>query len=85
MAKLTLTDAQRTLLGIITSVESGVTSPEDAVKEQETLKAEAQAAGLNLNANYTLADFQQVRAAYAAQYESSETYVEPSYEASESY
>jgi hypothetical protein len=80
---LTLTEAQRLLRGIITSVESGVTLPEDAVEELAELKTKA--AGLNFKADYTLADFQKIRENYVSTYDSSEPYVEPSYETSESY
>lgn len=77
---LTLTEAQRLLLGIITSVESGVTSPEDAVEELAELKTKA--AGLNFKADYTLENFQKIRENYVSTYEASD---EPSYEPSESY
>lgn len=82
---LTLTEAQRLLLGIINSVESGVTTPEEAVEELTKLKANAAKAGLTFKADYTLADFTKIRTEYAAEYEASEPYVEPSFESSESY
>lgn len=83
MAKLTLTQAQRVLLGIVTSVESGVTTPEEAVNELALLKKEAKEAGLNFTANYTLADFEKIQADSASVYDSStstfDESVEPSY------
>ncbi len=75
MAQFTLTEAQRLLLGIITSVESCVTSPAEAVQELTTLKSRAVAAGINFKAyNYTLADFQKIRDNYVSTYDTSETY-----------
>jgi hypothetical protein len=85
MANLTLTEAQRTLLGIVTSVESGVTAPEVAVDELARLKSRALEAGLKFSAPYTLEDFKNLRANQLSQYETSEPYVEPSYESSDSY
>ena len=82
---LTLTEAQRLLLGIITSVESGVTSPEDAVDELSNLKGNATKSGLPFKADYTLKDFQAIQALSAATYDTSTEYVEPSYESSDSY
>jgi hypothetical protein len=74
MAKLTLVNAQRMLLGIIASVEVGVTSPVDAVEEVATLKAQAEAANLAFQANYTLADFEKIRTDYVSNYDSSEEF-----------
>lgn len=71
---LTLTDAQRLLLGIIASVESGVTTPEDAVTELAGLKEKATAAGLNFRADYTLQDFQDIRQKEIETYESDAYY-----------
>jgi hypothetical protein len=79
----TLTEIQRTLLGIIVAVESGVTTPEEAVDELNKLKAKAAKAGLNFRADYLLADFQEIRKNSISSYESS-TYVEPVYESSSS-
>jgi hypothetical protein len=61
MPKLTLTEAQRILLGIIESVEVGNFTAEEAVQELTELKADAERAGLNFRADYTLADFQKIR------------------------
>lgn len=85
MAQLTLTEVQRTLLGIVSSVESGVTTPEAAVDELTRLKSRASEAGLKFSPLYTLEDFQNLRANQLSQYETSEAYVEPSYESSASY
>jgi hypothetical protein len=93
MAQLSLTEAQRILLGIITSVESGVTTPEAAVEELSGLKTRAAAENLPFKADYTLADFEKIRQNYVSTYDSSTPYVdvetsyapEPSFESSESY
>ena len=85
MAKFTLTEAQRLLPGIIASVESGVTTPEEAVAELSSLKTRAKEAGVNFKADYELVDFQKLRQNYVSTYETSEPYVEPSYEESSSY
>lgn len=82
---LTLTEAQRLLLGIITSVESGVTTPEEATDELTSLKTRAANAGVNFKADCTVDDFIKIRENYVSTYESSEPYVEPSYESSDSY
>lgn len=82
---LTLTEAQRLLLGIISSVEGGITTPEDASEELAELKEKAAKAGLNFKADYTVDDFIKIRESYVSQYETSTPYVEPSYESSESY
>ena len=79
---LTLTEVQRLLLGIIASVESGVTTPEEAVRELNDLKVKAVVSGLRFKAAYTLEDFQKIRQNYISTYESSEAYIEPSYEES---
>lgn len=81
---LTLTEAQRLLLGIITSVESGVTTPEDAVEELNDLREKTGKTGLPFKADYVLADFAKIRENYISQYEStdSEESYEPSYESS---
>lgn len=73
MAKFTLTTAQRFLLGIIACVESGVTSPEDAVDELKELKAKSAQAGILFKADYTLADFEKLREIYVSSYVASET------------
>ena len=57
---LTLTEAQRLLLGIITSVEAGVTTPEEAVEELNDLKDRAEEAGFPFDADYTLVDFENI-------------------------
>jgi hypothetical protein len=80
---LTLTDAQRLLLGIITSVEGGITEPKDAVEELTTLKAQAAKAGLTFRAEYTLEDFEKIHQNYVSEYDSSTPDVE--YEESTSY
>ncbi len=85
MAQFTLTEAQRILLGIITSVESGVTTPEEAALELSSLKARASTAGVNFKADYTVADFQKIRENYVTTYDTSAPYEEPSYEYSNSY
>ena len=71
MAKLTLTQAQRLLLGIISSVESGYTTPEEGIVELEKLQANAKESGVDLIAAYKLADFQRLRQAYIDTYETS--------------
>jgi hypothetical protein len=83
---LTLVGAQRLLLGIITSVESGITSPEDAVEELATLREQVAASGIGFHWDYTLEDFQKIRAvSQSACDEDDNRYVpEPSYEESES-
>jgi len=87
MKVLTRTSVQRTLLGIISSVESGVTTPESAEEELSQLIDEAEKAGLNFRPNYTVDDFRKIRENYVATYETSQdpysgdTY-EPSYESS---
>lgn len=85
MAPLTLTQAQRLLLGIITSVEAGYTTPSDAVTELKTLKDQAASAGLLFKADYTEEEFQKLRENFTSTYESSTPYEEPSYESSSSY
>ncbi len=80
---LTLTEAQRLLLGIITSVESGVTTPEEAVEELNDLREKAGKAGIPFKADYTLTDFEKIRENYVSTYESSSSYEpESSYESS---
>jgi len=81
----TLTDVQRSLLAILGSVEGGNITPEQATKKLELLKAEAAAAGLTFRAEYSTEDFERIRNAYLATYETSTDYVEPSYETSDSY
>lgn len=72
MAKeLTLTEAQRLLLGIIESVEAGATTPAQAVVELGRLKQEAKDAGVKFEGNYNLADFERIHENYISQYESS--------------
>jgi hypothetical protein len=61
------------LLGIIASVDMGITSPVDAVEEVATLKAQAEAANLAFQANYTLEDFEKIRAEALVQYDSSDS------------
>jgi len=82
---LTLTEAQRLLLGIITSVEAGVTTPEEAVDELNDLREKAGKAGIPFKVDYVLADFVKIRENYVSTYDTSEPYVEPSYESSDSY
>jgi len=82
---LTLTEAQRLLLGIISSVESGVTTPDEAAEELQNLRYRATQAGVNFRADYTVDDFTKIRENYVSTYETSQPYVEPSYESSESY
>ena len=76
---LTQVQASRLLLGIITSVESGSTTPEDAVKELEQLKSQAPE---GFKAAFTQVDFQRIRENYAAIYESSQEETEPEFEPS---
>lgn len=85
MAQLSLTEAQRLLLGIVSSVESGITSPESAFDELTQLKSRASEAGLKFAAPYTVEDLQTLRANQLSEYETSAPYVEPSYEPSDSY
>ncbi len=66
--KIGLVAAQRTLLGIIASVESGLTAPTDAVTELAALKAQAPE---GFEANYSVEDFERVRANYVSQFETS--------------
>jgi len=73
--KLSLVKAQRLLMGIIASVESGITSPEEALAELASLKKQAPD---GFEADYTLEDFQRIREDYSSSYDSS-------YEASTSY
>lgn len=82
MAKLSLVQAQRDLLGIITSVEAGVTMPEEAVQELNALKSQAPD---TFKPNYTLEDFQNIAKAANTEYDPSTPYVEPEYEPSESW
>ena len=58
MAQFTLEEAQEALIGIITSVEAGVTSPEDAVEELAAVREESVP---EFKPNYTLGDFQDIR------------------------
>lgn len=81
MAQLTLTEAQRILLGILTSVESGVTSPEDGLSELSSLKARALTDELPFKSNYTLDDLKKIRENHIATYDTST----PVYESSEPY
>ena len=78
MPKLTLTEVQRRLLEIIGSVESGVTSPSEAVTELGDLKDAATDAGLTFQADYTLEDFQKIRATELSTYDTSEESYVPS-------
>ena len=82
MGPFTLTQAQRLLLGIITSVESGITTPEEAVSELKVLQDRAFHEGLTFKSDYTADDFTKLRENYVSQYETSTPYVEPSYEPS---
>jgi hypothetical protein len=79
---ITLTELQRLLLGIVSSVESGVTTPAEAANELANLKARAVSAGLKFHADYTEDDFQKIRENYVSMYETSTPYVEESYEQS---
>lgn len=63
---MTLVEAQRMLLGIINSVEAGVTTPEDAVSELADVK---KAAPSEFKTNYTLEDFQRIQVAGQSSYE----------------
>jgi hypothetical protein len=83
---LTLTATQRLLLGIISSVEAGITSPIEAMAELNELKAQADDAGLKFRADYTVEDFENIRQVFVATYETSQdpypaedTYYESSY------
>ena len=67
----TVTEAQLTLLGILSTVESGAITPEEAVEELGTLKSQVAEAGLTFSADYTVEDFEKIRTAYASTYESS--------------
>lgn len=80
--KLTLTEAQRLLLGIISNVELGELTPDEAVKELVQLKLDAAAAGFEFKVNYTFDDFERLRENYISNYESSS---EESVSASTSY
>jgi hypothetical protein len=68
MCKVSITEAQRQLLEIITQVESGVTSPESAAAQLKTLKEFAPA---EFKADYTLEDFQRIKANAVSTYETS--------------
>jgi hypothetical protein len=57
---LTLTTLQQLLLGIMASVESGVTSPEAGFDELAELKAQAREAGIDFTADYSVEDFQRM-------------------------
>lgn len=57
---LTLTTLQQLLLGIMASVESGVTSPEAGFNELTVLKEQAREAGIDFTADYTVDDFQKM-------------------------
>lgn len=74
MGKLTLTQAQRLLLGIISSVESGYMTPEDGIVELGKLQENAKKSGVDLIAAYKLADFQRLRQAHLDTYETSVPY-----------
>jgi len=58
---ITLSGAQDTMLNIITSVESGAITPEEAVNQLNDLKADVKRAGIDFEVEWTLADFQTVR------------------------
>lgn len=77
MSKMSRITASRLLLGIITSVEAGVTTPEAAVEELKQLKSQAPE---GFKADFTIQDFNNIRANYAAAYESSEGDFETSQE-----
>ena len=67
---LTLTEAQRLLLGIIASVKSGVTEPTAAALELNELKDRTKMAGLNFQADYTVEDFEAIKdEAFFSEYE----------------
>ena len=58
----------RAMLGIISSVESGVTTPEEAVVEVKELERRALECGAPFKNNYTLEDFQKIRKDYLSDY-----------------
>ena len=58
---ITLSGAQDTMLNIITSVESGAITPEEAVNQLNDLKADVKKAGIDFEVEWTLVDFQTVR------------------------
>jgi len=66
---ITLSGAQDTMLNIITSVESGAITPEEAVQQLNDLKADVKKAGIDFEIEWTLADFQTVRDNDLATYE----------------
>jgi len=68
MAKVSLVTSQRRLMGIISSVEAGVYTPEEAVVELNKLKEQAPE---SFKADYTVEDFRRIYTEYAAQFDSS--------------
>ena len=66
--RFTLTSAQRRLLEIIASVETGIYTAEEAVEVLGDLRQDAEKAGLGFRADYTLADFQRIRSGYLSQW-----------------
>lgn len=77
--KITLTNAQRILLEIITQLESGLTTPIEATKSLNDLKL---AAPVEFKANYSIGDFQRIRANARSAYQSSTSEPEPAFESS---
>jgi hypothetical protein len=86
----TLTEPQRRLLEIISSVENGIYTPEEAVTEFQDIKRDMEKAGLPLApeyalAEYTLADFQRIRENALASYESNDDSFEGVFYGDETY
>jgi hypothetical protein len=69
VSTLTLTGVQRLLLGIIQSVEAGVTTPEDAFEELKDLKARALGNNINFTSDYSIADFKLIRVQHSSEYD----------------
>ena len=57
MKPISLIDAQRALIGVISSVEAGLTTPQEAVEE---LSAIRDASPESFRPDYTLEDFQRI-------------------------
>jgi hypothetical protein len=69
VSTLTLQGVQRLLLGIIQSVEAGVTTPEDAFEELKDLKARALGSNINFTSDYSIADFKLIRIQHSSEYD----------------
>jgi hypothetical protein len=65
---LSLTTVQRNFLGIIASVEAGLTTPVDAFNELNDLHAEALRSNISFTADYSVKDFELVKANADSQY-----------------